>query len=140
MSVPSPAEQENAEQPVMFPPLTFHSRTGHWSLFDKVRFRWGGGGDIVLGIAMIGGGHSAATAVLGVLFIALGIVTWVLTGFGTKGAEPPHDWYAAWNLMSPARRAVAGTGAVIGMAFWYLFFFWFFILKMVWRYIIAPSM
>ncbi len=59
MSMPGPAGQENVEQPMRLPPLTFHFRTGRWSLFDKVRFRWGGGGDIVLGIAHDRRCHSA---------------------------------------------------------------------------------
>jgi hypothetical protein len=128
MSVPGPVEQENGNLPT--PPLTF----GGWSFFDKVRFRWGGFGDIVLGIALIGGGHSAAAIVFGILFIALGIVTWILTGFGGEG------WYTAWNKMSTPKRAIAGTGSVIGVLFIYLIFFWFFILRFFWRHIIAPSL
>jgi hypothetical protein len=136
MSVPPPAEQEYAAQQQARPPLTI----GGWSFFDKVRFRWGGFGDIVLGIALIGGGGSAAAAVFGVLFILLGIATWVLTGFGGGGQEGPDNWYAAWYKMSATARAVAGTGSVIGVLFIYLVFFWFFILRLVWRYIIAPMM
>lgn len=135
MSVPGPTEQEYAVRQES-PPLT----VGGWSLFDKVRFRWGGFGDVVLGIALIGGGHSAAAVVFGVLFIALGITTWALTGFGGGGGEPPNNWYTAWHKMSAPARAVAGAGAAIGVLFMYLIFFWFFILKMVWRHIIAPSL
>lgn len=125
MSAPDPAEREQVK-----PPLTF----GGWSFFDKVRFRWGGIGDSVLGVALIGGGHSAAAAVFGVLFIALGIATLILTGFGGK------NWYTAWNKMSAPRRAIAGTGSVIGVLFIYLIFFWFFVLRLFWRHIIAPSL
>lgn len=141
------AEQENSGEPVLgvdldapAPPLTIRTQRGRWGLFDKVRFRWGGFGDILLGIAMIGGGGSAAAAVFGVLFIALGIATWVLTGFGGAGGTDPVNWYTAWHGMSTPRRAVAGTGVVIGLLFVYAIFFWFFILKMVWRHIVAPSM
>ena len=135
MSVPDPAEQEYVARQDL-PPLTI----GGWSFFDKVRFRWGGFGDIVLGIALIGGGHSAPATVFGILFIALGIATWVLTGFGGGGAEDSRDWYRAWNTMSAIRRAIAGTGSVIGVLFIYLIFFWFFILRFFWRHIIAPSL
>ena len=153
MSVPYPpeqdgtAEQEYSGEPVLGvhmdapdPPLTIRTQRGRWGLFDKVRFRWGGFGDILLGIAMIGGGGGgAATAVFGVLFIALGIATWVLTGFGGAGGTDPFNWYTAWHRMSTPRRAVAGTGVVIGLLLVYALFFWFFILKMVWRHIVAPS-
>ena len=134
MSMPGPAGQEYVAQRPR-PPLTF----GGWSFFDRVRFRWGGFGDIVLGIALIGGGHSAPAAVFGVLFIALGITTWALTGFGGGGGQSPDNWYTAWDRMSTPKRAIAGTGSVIGVLFVYLIFFWFFILRLVWRLIIAPS-
>jgi len=134
MSLPSPVEKEYVNAPA--PPLTF----GGWSLFDKVRPRWGGFGDMVLGIAAIGGGHSAGTTVFGVLCIALGITTWVLTCFGGGGGEAPNNWYTAWNTMSTPSRAIAGTGSVIGMLFIYLIFFWFFIARLVWRHIITPSL
>jgi hypothetical protein len=108
------------------PPLTI----GGWSFFDKVRFRWGGGGAIILGISLIGGGHSAGAAIFGVLFIGLGIATWVLTGFGSRGREEwGDDWYSAWNSMSTNGRVFAGTGSVIGVLFVYLLFFWFFIIR-----------
>jgi hypothetical protein len=127
MSMPDPVDDPNGGPP---PPLTF----GGWSFFDKVRFRWGGAGDVVLGVALIGGGHSAAATVFGVLFIALGVATWTLTGFG--GGK----WYSAWNKMRTPKRVVAGVGSVIGVLFIYLIFFWFFILRFVWKYIIAPSL
>ena len=86
----------------------------------------GGVGNIILGIALIGGGHSGGAIVFGVLFIILGITTWILGGFGRK----------PWFDMSPASRRIAGTGAVIGMLFLYILFFWFFILRWVWKNII----
>ena len=136
MVMPNPAGQERVTERRPLPPPSFHG----WSFFDKARFRWGGFGDIVLGIALIGGGHSAPAVVFGVLFIVLGIATWVLTGFGGGGQEGPDSWYAAWYRMSAPARAVAGTGSVIGVLFIYLIFFWFFILRLVWRHIIAPSL
>jgi zinc-ribbon domain len=106
-------------------PLTI----GGWSPFDKVRLRWGGGGCIVLGIALIASGHSAGATVFGLLFIGLGIATWIITQFGTRGqAEFNGEWHSAWNSMSTGGRAIAGTGAVIGLVFVYLLFFWFFII------------
>lgn len=103
-----------------------------WSFFDKVRFRWGGGGDILLGIALIGGGHSVGTTIFGVLFIALGIATWTVTGFGVRGEEEfGGDWYSAWYSMSTTGRIVAGTGSVVGMLFLYIIFFWLFIILWV---------
>ena len=125
MSMPDPVERDYVK-----PPLTL----GGWSFFDKIRFRWGGFGDIVLGIALIGGGSSAVAAIFGILFIALGIATWVLTRFGGD------DWYAAWNRMSTPGRVIAGTGSVIGVLFIYLIFFWFFIIRFFWNHIIAPSL
>lgn len=109
-----------------------------WSFFDKVRFRWGGAGDIVLGIALIGSGHSAGATVFGLLFIGLGIATWVLTGFGSRGQEEFRgDWHSAWNSMSTNGRVIAGTGSVIGVLFLYVLFFWFFIIRWVIKHIIT---
>jgi Double zinc ribbon len=128
---------ELRQQEYRKPPLTIAG----WSFFDKVRFRWGGVGDIVLGIALIGGGHSAGAIIFGILFIALGIATWVLTKFGVRGYEEFGDnWYSAWNSMSTTERAIAGTGSVIGMLFLYVLFFWLVILRWVWRYIIDPGL
>ena len=83
----------------------------------------------MLGIAAIGGGHSAGATVFGLLCIGLGITTWILTQFGTRGqAEFNGEWHSAWNSMSTGGSAIAGTGAVIGLVFVYLLFFWFFAL------------
>jgi hypothetical protein len=128
MSVSDAVEQERK------PPLTIRG----WSFFDKVRFRWGGAGDIVLGISLIGGVHSAGGIVIGVLFIMLGIATWILTRFGS--GTDGRQWYSAWNTMPTASRVIAGAGSVIGMAFFYILFFWFLILRWAWKYIIAPSL
>lgn len=126
---PAPAPSEYRK-----PPLTI----GGWSFFDKVRFRWGGAGDIILGIALIGGGHSAGATIFGLLFIALGIATWVITQFGTRGREQfGDDWYSAWNAMPANGRAIAGTGSVIGVLFLYVFLFWFFIILWVIKNVIA---
>jgi hypothetical protein len=87
----------------------------------------GGAGNILLGISLIGGVHSGGTTVFGVLFIILGITTWILGGFGHR----------PWDKMSPASQRVAGTGAVVGMLFLYVLFFWLVILRWIWRYIIS---
>ena len=42
--------------------------------------------------------------------------------------------------MPTAGRVIAGIGSVIGMLFLYLLFFWFFILRWVWKYIIDPGL
>ena len=121
MSVPDPAQQEYRN-----PPLTIAGR----SFFDGIRFRWGGVGAILLGVSVIGGLHSGGAIVFGILFILLGITTWILTSFGRR------SW---WDL-STASRAIAGTGSVIGMLFLYLVFFYFFIIRLVWRHIIKPGL
>jgi len=91
----------------------------------------GGIGNIILGVALIGSGNgSAGGIVFGVLFIALGVTTLILGGFGRK----------PWFDMSPVNRRIAGTGAVIGMLFLYVLFFWFVVLRWVWKYIIDPGL
>lgn len=42
----------------------------------------------------------------------------------------------AWNKMSTPKRAIAGTGSVVGALFIYLILFWF-ILRFFWRHVIA---
>jgi hypothetical protein len=102
---------------------------GGWSFFDRTRFRFGGAGDIVLGIALIASGHSAGSTVFGLLFIALGLATWIITGFGLRGhGEFGDDPYSAWKSMSAGSRAIAGTGSVIGVVFCYVLFFWLFLI------------
>jgi hypothetical protein len=86
----------------------------------------GGVGSILLGVSTIGGLHSGAAIVFGVLFIILGVATLILGGFGRK----------PWFDMSPASRRIAGTGAVIGMLFLYVLLCWFFIIRWVWKNII----
>jgi hypothetical protein len=87
----------------------------------------GGVGNIILGVALIGStGGSAGGIVFGVLFIILGVMTLILGGFGRK----------PWDDMPPASRRIAGTGAVIGMLFLYILFFWFVALRWVWRNIV----
>lgn len=90
----------------------------------------GGVGNIILGIALIGGVHSPGAIVFGVLFIILGVTTWILGGFGRR----------PWDEIQPAGRAIAGIGTVIGMVFLYVLFFWFVILRWVWKYIIDPGL
>jgi hypothetical protein len=114
MSVPEAIQQENRKPPPGIVLKTFG----------------GGIGNVLLGVALIGGIHSGGAIVFGVLFILLGITTLILGGFGHK----------PWYNMSPASRRIAGTGAVIGMLFLYLIFFYFFILRLVWHLIIKPSL
>lgn len=121
MSIHDPVQPEYRN-----PPLTIAGR----SFFDAIRLRWGGAGDIVLGVSCIGGLHSGGGIVFGVLFILLGIATWILTSFGRR----------SWRDMRTASRVLAGTGSVIGMLFLYLVFFYFFIIRLVWRYIIKPGL
>jgi hypothetical protein len=90
----------------------------------------GGIGDILLGVSLIGAIHNAGAIIFGVLFIILGIATLILGGFGRK----------PWFDMSPGSRGIAGTGAVIGMLFLYLIFFYFFLIRVVWQYIIKPGL
>jgi hypothetical protein len=130
----SPPIPERMLREAITPPLTIRG----WSFFDKVRFRWGGVGDIILGISLVGGAHNV---IFGILLILLGVATWIFTGFGVRGhREFENDWYSAWNSMPTAGRVIAGIGSVIGMLFLYLLFFWFFILRWVWKYIIDPGL
>jgi hypothetical protein len=116
-----------------------------WSLFDKVRFRWGGGGDILLGICLIVGVHDAGGIIFGLLFIMLGIATWIFTNFGRgRGPSNPKkdngDWYLAWNSMTPTGRGIASTGSVIGNVFLFILFFYIVIIRWFWKYIIEPGL
>jgi hypothetical protein len=99
MSIPDADEQQERELPLTI---------GGWSFFDKARLRWGGAGDIALGISLIVGAHNAGGIVFGVLFIMLGVATWILTRFGSK--LDGGQWYSAWNSMPTASRIIAGTG------------------------------
>lgn len=88
----------------------------------------GGVGNIILGVALIGSSNgSAGGVVFGVLFMILGVTTLILGRFGRK----------PWFDMSPASQRIAGTGAVIGMLFLYILFFWFVALRWVWRNIVT---
>jgi hypothetical protein len=110
--LPEPAQREDSKSPPGIVLKTFG----------------GGVGNILLGVSLIGGVHNGGAIVFGVLFIILGVATWILGGFGRR----------PWDRMSPASRRIAGTGAVVGMLFLYVLFFWFVILRWVWRYIINP--
>jgi hypothetical protein len=142
MSTPdAAATSEPAPRMYTRPPLTI----GGWSLFDKVRYRWGGAGDILLGICLVVGVHSAGGIIFGLLFIMLGIATWIFTNFGRgRGSlatdQDPGGWYTAWNSMSTNGRIIAGVGSVIGYLFFVVLFFWFFIIRLVWKHIVAPGL
>jgi hypothetical protein len=116
-----------------------------WSLFDKVRYRWGAAGDILLGLCLIVGVHNAGGIIFGILFIMLGIATCILTNFGRGSSslsndQDPGGWYTAWNSMSTNGRIISGVGSVIGYLFFVVVFFWFFIIRWVWKYIINPGL
>ena len=64
----------------MTAPLPFTYRKGK-SLVDKTRLRWAGLGNLVLGGLLIFFGDLGAT-VAGGLFVALGLATWIVSGFG----------------------------------------------------------
>jgi hypothetical protein len=51
------------------------------SLVDKTRIRWAGLGDIVLGSLFLAA-EGFGTTIFGLLFVALGVATWVVTRFG----------------------------------------------------------
>jgi hypothetical protein len=134
MSSSEPIQQEHTR------PLTIRG----WSFFDKVRFRWGGGGDVLLGISLIVIGGNAGGIIFGLLFIILGIATWIFTNFGRgRGPSQPSkdkgDWYLAWNSMTPTGRGIASTGSVIGNLFLFILFFYIVIIRLVWKYIIEPG-
>jgi hypothetical protein len=87
----------------------------------------GGIGNLILGVALIGSTNGSAGGIIfGILFIILGVTTLIIGGFGRK----------PWFDMSPASRRIAGTGAVIGMLFLYVLFFWFVAFRWVWRNIV----
>jgi hypothetical protein len=102
-------------------PLTIAGR----SPFDPIRLRWSGLGNILLGMGCAFGAGGVGGVVFGILFILLGIATWIITKFG---AIP-------WHEVSGVSRVLVSTGAIIGTVFLYLFFFYlfifFFVLKIV---------
>jgi hypothetical protein len=89
------------------------------------RRRWSGIGNLLLGAGCIFGAGGAGGVVFGILFILLGIATWIITKFG---AIPWHD-------LSGVPLVLASTGAIIGVVFLYLafcyLFIFFFVLKVV---------
>jgi hypothetical protein len=76
------------------------------SPFDPIRLRWGDLGCVVLGTMILFTGQVTGI-IFGILFILLGIATWLVTAFGET------DWYD----VDPPGRYVAGTGAVVGFIF-----------------------
>jgi hypothetical protein len=93
------------------PPLTIAGR----SPLDSVRFRWGGGTTIVLGvILMINGGLGGIF--FGIVLALLGVATWIFTRFGGL----------SWYELSPVGKGVAATGSIIGNVFLYTCFGIFF--------------
>lgn len=81
------------------------------SAVDPTRLRWSGVGNFILAMFFMFGSHGGAFGVLaGLLVIALGLATWIITGFGTR------QWYS----IPPNARAIAATGSIIGVAMTYL--------------------
>jgi hypothetical protein len=94
------------------------------SAVDPTRLRWSGVGNAILAMFFMFGSHSGALGVIvGLLIIALGLATWIITGFGRR------QWYS----IPPNARAVAATGAIIGVAMTYLVFGIFFLIIWVIR-------
>lgn len=74
------------------------------SPFDPIRLRWGGLGGVGLGVALLCTAEPAGI-VFGILFMLLGLATWLITSFGKT----------PWSALSPLAQGVAGTGSVIGL-------------------------
>ena len=73
---------------------------------------------MVIGVALMFSGGPAGI-VFGILFLLLGIATWIFTSFG---ATP-------WHHVSTPGQIVAGAGSIIGNAFLLMFFLTWFVLK-----------
>ena len=86
------------------------------SPFDPIRLRWGGGGDLVLGVILILQGEPTGVA-FGAVCIILGITVWILSGFGS----------IPFMALSTSNQRIVGIGAVVGVVFLYTFFICFFI-------------
>src|ERR1700739_4278580 len=74
------------------------------SAVDSHRLKWQGIGNLILGIACIGGTHGPAGVALGVIFIGLGMAVWIIA------ASAGWDW---WSIPADYRRPVVGTGAAL---------------------------
>lgn len=110
----------------MSAPFTFADR----SPFDGIRLRWGSVGDIVLGIGLIGGVGGVGGIIFGILFILLGATTLIITRFGST----------SWYEMPTSAQVFAGVGSIIGLVFLILFFFWLFLIWMLFKHIILPTL
>ncbi len=94
------------------------------SAVDPTRLRWSGVGNAVLALYFIFGSQSGAFGVIiGILIIALGLATWIISRLGTR------EWYS----IPPNARIIAATGAIIGVAITYLVFGIFFLIIWVIR-------
>jgi hypothetical protein len=75
------------------------------SAVDSTRLRWSGVGNVILALFFISGSHSGAFGVIvGILILALGLATWIITGFGTR------EWYS----IPPGQRALPLTSRTCG--------------------------
>jgi hypothetical protein len=93
-------------------PFTIFGR----SPVDPIRLRWGGGGDVVLGVILLLQGGLAGVLV-GTLLMGLGIAVWVLSRFGS----------IPFLALSTLNKWIVGIGALVGVVFLYTFFICFFI-------------
>jgi len=93
-------------------PLTFRGR----SPVDGIRLRWAGIGCVALSMPCFFGIRGVGGFILGLLLLGLAIAIWAITRLGT----------IPWYDLAPAGKAVAGTGATVGLCFLYVFFlaFW----------------
>ncbi len=88
------------------------------SAVDPTRLRWSGVGNAILAMYfMFGSGSGAIGVIVGLLIIALGLATWIITGFGNR------EWYS----IPPKPRGIAATGSIIGVTMTYLVFGIFFL-------------
>jgi hypothetical protein len=95
-------------------PLTIAGR----SPVDGTRLRWAGAGNLLLGLGCIFGAGGGGGIFFGIVFLALGAATIILTRFGT----------VPWHHLSKNVKPVVATGAAVGLAWLCFFLFWLFIL------------
>lgn len=106
--------EATSSAPPAQPPLSVAGR----SPFDQIRLKWQGVGNTVLALYCMFGAGGAGGVFFGIVFLALGIATWVIA------YQADWQWYA---IPPDFRRGVVAVGAAIGVAFTYLCFGVFFL-------------